>query len=98
MPDQVFVIAGGGPCAVSATAGLRSAGFDGRIVLVAGEEHLPYERPPLSKDYLTGKLHPEQLTLRRSGWYSDQQIDLRLGTSVKRVDERAQFVVLTGGE
>ena len=85
----VFVIVGGGPCAASAAATLRSAGFEGRVVLVADEPVPPYERPPLSKDYLTGRLDSSQLPVRAAAWYAQAGVELRLG-------ERAQALSLDG--
>ena len=67
--SDTFVIAGGGLAGAKAAEALREQGFDGRIVLAAEENVRPYERPPLSKDYLQGKAEPRDdlRALRRTG-------------------------------
>jgi 3-phenylpropionate/trans-cinnamate dioxygenase ferredoxin reductase subunit len=94
----VFVIVGGGPCAASAAATLRSAGFDGRVVIVGDEPVPPYQRPPLSKDYLTGQLDVGELPVRRASWYAEHEVELRLGERAERIDDRERVVRLGGGE
>ena len=98
MTTPVFVIVGGGPCAASAAATLRSAGFNGRLVVVAGEPVVPYERPPLSKDYLTGHLDGAELPVRPASWYAEQGVELRLGERAEGIDDRERVVQLAGGE
>ncbi len=98
MTERTFVIVGGGQCAASAAATLRSADFDGRIVLVAEEPLLPYERPPLSKDYLTGKLGADELPVRSADWYADNGVQLRLGEKAVGLDVAGRTVRLTGGD
>jgi len=80
-----IVIAGGGQCAAAAAATLRSRGFDGAVTIVGAERDLPYERPPLSKDYLLGKTTAAQLLIRPAPWYAEQDVRLRLGASVTSV-------------
>src|ERR1700760_4226947 len=75
-----FVIVGGGLAGAKAAEALRDKGFDGEVVLFATENHLPYERPPLSKEYLAGKKKLDEFTPHPADWYRDQQVDLRLGT------------------
>ena len=53
--SKTFVIVGGGLGGAKAAEALREKGFDGKVVLLADEEYLPYERPPLSKEFLAGK-------------------------------------------
>lgn len=98
MSGKVFVIAGGGPCAASAAATLRSTGFDGRLVVVADEPVAPYERPPLSKDYLTGVSDGTELPVRGPAWYGDNDVELRLGERVDSIDDRTHSVRLGDGE
>ena len=98
MTKRVFVIVGGGPCAASAAATLRSAGFDGRVIIVADEPVEPYERPPLSKDYLTGHLDGVELPVRPASWYVEQEVELRVGERAERIDDRERVVQLAGGE
>ena len=61
-----FIIVGGGLAGAIAAQTLREEGFDGRITLLGEEPHRPYERPPLSKDYLQGKPHATASSLTRS--------------------------------
>lgn len=81
-----LVIIGGGMAAGHAAVGLRESGFDGELIVFAGEPHPPYERPPLSKGYLAGKATVEDTYLKPSEWYADQHIDVRTGTRVERID------------
>jgi 3-phenylpropionate/trans-cinnamate dioxygenase ferredoxin reductase subunit len=76
---------------------LRDKDFDGQVVLFAAEEHLPYERPPLSKEYLAGKKHLADFTAASSAWYRDHHIDLQLGTEVSAIDPKAHTVSLPDG-
>ncbi|WP_111718657.1 NAD(P)/FAD-dependent oxidoreductase [Homoserinimonas sp. OAct 916] len=87
--DQVFVVVGAGQAGGTAVQTLRGEGFDGRIVLVGAERHLPYERPPLSKSYLKGEGWLSEESLRDQQWYDTHRVELRLGaraSSVHRAD------------
>ncbi len=75
--SRTFVIIGGGLAGAKAAEALREKGFDGKVVLLADEEYLPYERPPLSKDYLAGKKSLSDFTVHDSDWYRENKIDLR---------------------
>lgn len=92
------VIVGAGQTGATAAATLREEGFDGDIVLVGAESRPPYERPPLSKEYLRGEQPLEQGYLRPPGWYEEQRIETRLGTTVERLDATEREVLLDGGE
>jgi 3-phenylpropionate/trans-cinnamate dioxygenase ferredoxin reductase subunit len=93
--STTFVIVGGGLAGAKAAEALRDNDFDGQIVLFADEEHLPYERPPLSKEFLAGKKSLIDFTVHDSGWYRDHEIDLRLGTRVSSMDPSAHTVGLS---
>jgi 3-phenylpropionate/trans-cinnamate dioxygenase ferredoxin reductase subunit len=93
--STTFVIVGGGLAGAKAAEALRDNDFDGQIVLFADEEHLPYERPPLSKEFLAGKKSLIDFTVHDSGWYRDREIDLRLGTRVSSMDPSAHTVGLS---
>jgi 3-phenylpropionate/trans-cinnamate dioxygenase ferredoxin reductase component len=95
--STTFVIVGGGLAGAKATEALRDSGFDGHIVLFAGEEHLPYERPPLSKEFLAHKKSLTNFTVQNSDWYRDNDIDLRLDTRVSALDAGAHTVGLPDG-
>lgn len=92
-----FVIVGGGLAAAKAVEALRDNEFDGHITVFADEEHLPYERPPLSKEYLAGKKSLTDFTVQNSDWYRDNNVDLRLNTRVNSVDAAGHTVALPDG-
>lgn len=95
---RTFVVVGGGLCGATAIATLRAEGFEGRIVLIGAEELPPYERPPLSKDYLRSEGPPERILVRPPEWYREQDIQTRFGTPVTQLDVDGRAVVLAGGE
>jgi 3-phenylpropionate/trans-cinnamate dioxygenase ferredoxin reductase component len=92
--STTFVIVGGGLAGAKAVEGLRDNDFDGQIILFAEEEQLPYERPPLSKEYLAGKKTLSDFTVQNSDWYRDHNVDLRLGTRVSSLHPAAHTVGL----
>ena len=92
--SETFAIVGGGLAGAKAAEALRDKDFAGDIVLFAAEEHLPYERPPLSKEYLAGKKKLAEFTAESSAWYRDHRVDLRLGTSVASIDTGAHRLAL----
>jgi 3-phenylpropionate/trans-cinnamate dioxygenase ferredoxin reductase component len=94
---DTFVIVGGGLACAKAAEALREQGFDGRVVLVGAEQHLPYERPPLSKDYLAGKAELDSIFVHTASWYDEQRIELRLGTEVISIDRPGHEVELADG-
>ncbi len=96
MPKH-FIIIGGGQAAAQAVQTLRQNDFDGRITLVGEERQLPYQRPPLSKNYLAGELETERLRLRPAQFYADRDITLELGTRVERLEPSARQVILGDG-
>lgn len=92
-----FVVVGAGLAGAKAVEALRDKDFDGRIVLVGEEHQLPYERPPLSKEFLAGKKTLEEFTVKRPSWYREHEIDLRLGDRVASVDPSGHSVTLSDG-
>ena len=96
MPET-HVIAGAGLAGAKAAEALRTEGFEGRIVLVGDEPELPYERPPLSKEYLTGKAARESVYVHPASWYGEHDVDLRLGTAAAAIDRSSHEVVLGDG-
>jgi 3-phenylpropionate/trans-cinnamate dioxygenase ferredoxin reductase component len=95
MPSSTkFVIVGGGLAGAKAVEALRDSNFDGQIILFADEEYLPYERPPLSKEYLAGKKSLADFTVQNSDWYRDHDVDLRLHSRVSSLDPAAHTVGL----
>jgi 3-phenylpropionate/trans-cinnamate dioxygenase ferredoxin reductase subunit len=94
---QTVVVVGASLAGLRATEALRRDGFDGRIVLVGAEPHLPYDRPPLSKQLLAGEWEPQELVLRRAP-YDELELDLRLGVRATALDAAAKVVTLDTGE
>ncbi len=95
---MTFVIVGAGLAGAKAAETLRAEGFDGRIVLVGDEPDRPYERPPLSKEYLQGKKPREKAFVHEQGWYGEHQVELRTGTTAAGLDTAAHMVTLDSGE
>lgn len=96
MTPSSVVIVGAGAGGAQTAASLRQAGFEGPISLVHGEPGLPYQRPPLSKAYLLGKLEARKLLLRQEHWYEKQGVDLVLDRAVA-IDRAERQVQLAGG-
>jgi 3-phenylpropionate/trans-cinnamate dioxygenase ferredoxin reductase subunit len=92
-----FVIVGGGLAGAKAAETLRAEGFAGPVVLVAQEPELPYERPPLSKDYLLGKAERDGAHVHPAGWYAEHDVDLRMGARATALDPAANRVTLEDG-
>ncbi|MFC4127497.1 NAD(P)/FAD-dependent oxidoreductase [Nocardia rhizosphaerae] len=95
--NQHFVVMGGGLGAAKLAEALRANDFDGRVTVLAAEEELPYERPPLSKQHLAGTQQLPDFTVDQGSWYRDHHIDLRLGTMATAFDPRAHTVTLPDG-
>jgi 3-phenylpropionate/trans-cinnamate dioxygenase ferredoxin reductase subunit len=93
-----FIIVGGGLAGALAAETLREEGFDGRITLLGEEPHRPYERPPLSKDYLQGKAARDSIFAHPEPWYADHAVELRLGTAVTSLDPALRTVTTATGE
>ncbi|OFJ53638.1 NAD(P)/FAD-dependent oxidoreductase [Mycolicibacterium grossiae] len=96
MPTPTFVIVGAGLAGATAAEALRDDDVDGRIVLFGAEEQLPYERPPLSKDFLTGEKRISDFHVKPAEWYRDNDVDLRLGVTVDTLDCAARTVSAAG--
>ena len=95
---MAFVIVGGGHAGGQAAASLRQAGYDGEIVVVGEEPHLPYQRPPLSKQYLAGEQGLDRVHLRAEQFYQTKGITLRRGIRAMGIDVAAHVVTLEDGE
>jgi len=96
--DQGMVIVGASLAGARAAETLREEGYGGPLRLVGAEDEIPYERPPLSKDYLMGKHGRDKIYVRPREWYREHEVDLRLGTTVIAIDAAARQVVLGGGD
>ncbi|WP_164517932.1 NAD(P)/FAD-dependent oxidoreductase [Mycobacterium sp. P7213] len=95
--SATFVIVGAGLAGAKAAEALLDKGFDGTIVLVGEEPQLPYERPPLSKEFLAGTKTLGDFTVKPETWYREHEIDLRLGNRVVSVDTAGHSVRLADG-
>ncbi len=96
-PPCHIVIVGAGHSGGRAAEALRAAGFGGKITLVGSESHPPYERPPLSKDLLAGKITADRTYLKPAAFYAESGIELRLGATVTEIDRAAQRLRLADG-
>jgi len=96
--SETFVIVGAGVAGGGAAAALREEGFDGRVVLIGAEQQPPYERPPLSKEYLRGESSFERALFRPPDFYDENGVETRFGVRATRVDAAEKVVELDGGE
>ena len=92
--SETYVIVGAALAGAKAAETLREEGFDGRVVLLGDEPDRPYERPPLSKDYLRGETEREGPYVHPASFYGEKDIELRTEVSVTGVDLAASEVVL----
>ncbi|WP_029106879.1 FAD-dependent oxidoreductase [Mycobacterium sp. URHD0025] len=97
MTGRTFVTVGAGQAAAVAARTLRRRGFDGRIVLVGDEPHAPYQRPPLSKEFLSGTDTFESLQILPESWRADYEVEILTGVEVTRVDPGSRRVELAVG-
>jgi 3-phenylpropionate/trans-cinnamate dioxygenase ferredoxin reductase subunit len=95
---QTHVIVGAGLAGAKAAEALREHGFEGRIVLAGSEPELPYERPPLSKDYLRGESPREKARVLPDDFYDGHDIELRTNTTVERIDTATNEAELGTGD
>ncbi|WP_321333947.1 FAD-dependent oxidoreductase [Breoghania sp.] len=96
--SETCVIIGAGQAGAQAAHSLRQGGYEGGIVMLGDEAHPPYQRPPLSKKYLSGEFEAERLWLRPEEFYDTHKIDLRVSTPVGEIDRAAREVVCVNGE
>jgi len=92
------LIIGGGQAALSAAAELRKRKYDGPVTIVSGEAAAPYQRPPLSKAYLSGELPLDRMWLKPDAWFEKSQISLRTGVRITALDRGASDVIADTGE
>ena len=93
-----FIIVGASLAGAKAAQTLREEGFEGSVVLLGEESVRPYERPPLSKDYLQGNAGLDKVFVHDENYYDDHEIELRLSSPVQSLDTKNQSVVLVSGE
>ena len=95
--SESYVIAGASLAGAKAAEALRDGGFGGPVILIGDEDERPYERPPLSKDYLLGKAERDTIYVHPADWYAGNDVSLRLGTTVTGIDRAAHQVALDDG-
>jgi 3-phenylpropionate/trans-cinnamate dioxygenase ferredoxin reductase subunit len=96
--ERTFVIVGGGLAGGKAAETLREEGFDGRLVIVCAEPERPYERPPLSKEYLRGEAGRDKVYVHEEAYYAGHDIELSLGRTAVQLDTQARRLTLDDGE
>ncbi|VXC14350.1 Rhodocoxin reductase [Burkholderia sp. 8Y] len=94
---ETIVIVGAGQAGQQVAASLRDEGYTGAIRLIGDEASLPYQRPPLSKSFLTGDVSADELTLEESPWFDAAQVEHIAGESVGAIDRRRQRLSLASG-
>ncbi|NQV44297.1 MAG: FAD-dependent oxidoreductase, partial [Rhodospirillales bacterium] len=92
------LIIGAGHAAGQLVASLRMEGYDGAIRIIGDEAYPPYQRPPLSKQLLSGEMELDQVYLKPEEFYTENQIELTLGRRVDSIDRAAKSVTLDNGE
>lgn len=96
--SSTILIIGGGQAGAQAIDTLRREGFGGRLVLVSDEPFLPYQRPPLSKKFLSGELAADRLPFRHQSFYDEHRVELKLGVRAVQLDLGRRRVGLANGE
>jgi 3-phenylpropionate/trans-cinnamate dioxygenase ferredoxin reductase subunit len=97
MSEQTFIIVGASLAGAKAAEELRSAGFDGRVLLIGADTERPYERPPLTKDYLRDESPREKTYVHEPGFYEQHQIELETDTTVTELDSAQSRIKLADG-
>ncbi len=98
MSKRTFVIVGASLAGAKAAEELRDRGFDGRVVLIGTEPERPYERPPLTKDYLRGESEREKAYVHPADFYAEHEIELMTATTVTAIDPQGSRVTLGDGQ
>ena len=98
MTNADVVIVGTGHGGAQAAIALRQQGHEGSILMLGRDREPPYERPPLSKEYLAGEKPFERIMIRPEKFWADKNVDLRLGDAVSEVDWMAHELILMSGE
>ncbi|MHB1434478.1 MAG: NAD(P)/FAD-dependent oxidoreductase, partial [Streptosporangiaceae bacterium] len=96
--DNGYVIVGASLAGANAAQALRAEGYAGPLILIGAEQDRPYERPPLSKDFLMGKTGRDKLFVHPAEWYGEHDVELRLGATVTAIDPGVHQISLAGGE
>ena len=97
-PGEHLVIVGGGPAGLATARAYRETGGEARVTLLTSEPHAPYNRPPLTKEYLRGESSREDLPIESEDWYEETGVDLKPLTTVAGLDRERQFMTTNEGE
>ncbi|MGH2909390.1 MAG: NAD(P)/FAD-dependent oxidoreductase, partial [Solirubrobacteraceae bacterium] len=97
MSKQTFIVVGASLAGAKAAEELRERGFDGRVLLIGAEPERPYERPPLTKDYLRGDSPREKAYVHDEGFYAQHEIELITGATVTAIEPGSSRVTLADG-
>lgn len=95
--QERVVVIGGGPAGLSAARAYRESGGTGHITILAAEQHPPYRRPPLTKEYLRGELNRDELPIHPATWYQENGVELRPATPASSLDTGRGVVGVEGG-
>src|SRR5262245_20189070 len=100
MPDRTVdvLLIGGGVAAATCAQALREEGFDGSVLLVTRENEPPYDRPPLTKEYLRGEQERGASAVPEPGWFDNDPTELMTRTSVTKLDAEARVATLATKE
>lgn len=96
--DERLVIVGGGPAGLATARAYRNAGGLARVEILSTESYPPYNRPPLTKDFLRGESNREDLPMETEDWYRENDVGLRLSTVVEALDRERAVVETDAGE
>ena len=97
MSKEIFIVVGAGQAGLQICTALRASGFEGRLILIGDESSLPYQRPPLSKEFLLGDLDPERLLYRKAEYFEKLGVELTLDDAVEKLDASRCTVSLRSG-
>ena len=97
MSKEIFIVVGAGQAGLQICTALRASGFEGRLILIGDENSLPYQRPPLSKEFLLGDLDPERLLYRKAEYFAKLGVELTLDDTVQKLDASRRTVSLRSG-
>ena len=90
-----LVIIGAGQSAIQCITSLKKEGYTGSITMIGEEEHLPYQRPPLSKGFLDDSINKERLYFKKLDFFTENKIQLKLGTVANKVDLKNKLIFLS---
>ena len=96
--QEQLVIVGGGPAGLATARAYRQTGGEARVTILSSEAYAPYNRPPLTKEYLRGEASREDLPIEKDGWYEENDVGLKLGAVVARLNRDDGIVELDEGE